>query len=180
METEQQLLKAIHNGERAALRRLYDRYSGYATAIVLRYITEQEELRDVLQDSFMKILTSIGNFSYRGEGSLKNWVSRVVVNETISHLRMQQRAVFTDDIPDMPDEELPDIKDIPPDLLAEMVGRLPDNYRTVLNLFVVEKHSHKEIAQQLGMKESTSSSLFFRAKKKLAKMIKEYQNNDTT
>ena len=106
METEQQLLKAIYNGERAALRRLYDRYSGYATAIVLRYITEQEEVRDVLQDSFMKILTSIGNFSYRGEGSLKNWVSRVVVNESISHLRMQQRAVFTDIIPDMPDDRL--------------------------------------------------------------------------
>jgi RNA polymerase sigma-70 factor (ECF subfamily) len=60
------------------------------------------------------------------------------------------------------------------------VERLPDNYRTVLNLFVVEEHSHREIARQLGMKESTSSSLFFRAKKKLAKMIKEYQNDDTT
>jgi len=72
VETEQQLLEAIHNGERAAMRRLYDRYSGYTMAIVLRYIPEHEEVRDVLQDSFVKILMGIAKFNYRGEGSLKN------------------------------------------------------------------------------------------------------------
>ena len=180
METEQQLLKAIYNGERAALRRLYDRYSGYATAIVLRYITEQEEVRDVLQDSFIKILTGIGKFSFRGEGSLKNWVSRVVVNEAIDHLRERQNVTFADTIPDVADEELPDMEDIPPEVLTEMIGRLPANYRLVLNLFVFEQRSHREIAQLLGVKEVSSASIFFRAKRKLTKMIKEYQNKHKT
>ena len=174
METEQQLLNAIHNGERAALQRLYDRYSRYAMAIGLRYIPEREEVRDVIQDSFVKILTNIHQFEYRGEGSLKSWVSKIVVNKAIDYLRVQQRISFVSNVPDLVDEESPDLKEIPPDILTVMIGRLPDNYRLVLYLFVFEQRSHREIAQQLGIKEKTSASLFFRAKQMLSKMVKEY------
>ncbi len=175
METERELLNAIQSGEKAAMRRLYDRYSGYAMAIGLRYIPERDEVRDVLQDSFVKILTTIGQFEYRGEGSLKSWVARIVSNNAIDHLRANSRFLFTDAIPDVPepDDDEPDISDMPPDVLTTLIGRLPPNYRTVLNLFVFERQPHKEIARQLGIKESTSSSIFFRAKRMLAKMIRE-------
>lgn len=181
METEQQLLEAIHSGEREALRRLYDRYSGYVMAIVLRYLPERDEVRDVMQDSFVRILTSIGQFSYHGEGSLKSWVGRIVSNRAVDYLREHQRFMMVDTIPDeleVVDE--PDIGGVPPDALTEMIGRLPANYRTVLNLYVFEQRSHREIAQLLGVKESTSSSLFFRAKKLLAKHIREYLNRQET
>ena len=183
METEKQLLDAIRGGERAALRRLYDRYSGYAMAVGLRYVPERDEVRDVLQDSFVRILTTISQFDYRGEGSLKAWVARIVSNKAIDHLRENQRFVQTTTLPDVPDDgvqEEPDIGDLPPDVLTEMIGRLPANYRTVLNLFVFEQRPHKEIAQQLGIKENTSSSIFFRAKRMLARMITEYQNKQRT
>ena len=178
METERELLNAIQSGEKAAMRRLYDRYSGYAMAIGLRYIPERDEVRDVLQDSFIKIITTVGHFEYRGEGSLKSWVARIVSNHAIDHLRRQNHFHTIDNIPDEPDdqEEEPDISDLTPEVLTEMIGQLPPNYRTVLNLFVFEQRPHKEIARQLGIKESTSSSIFFRAKKMLAKMIKERQN----
>ena len=177
METERQLLEAICGGEKAALRRLYDRYSGYAMTVGLRYIPERDEVRDVLQDSFVKILTSIRQFNYQGEGSLKSWVSRIVSNRSIDYLREHQRFMLVDNLPEEPDEpEEPDVGRVPPDVLMEMIGRLPANYRTVLNLFVYEQRSHREIAQVLGVRESTSSSLFFRARKMLAKMIKEYLN----
>ena len=179
METEQQLLNAIHDGDRAALRRLYDRYSGYATAIVLRYIPQREDVGDVIQDSFVKILTSIDSFSYRGEGSLKLWVSRIVANKAIDYLREHERFTSVSSIPDDIDDDPPDIEEVPPDLLMEMIGRLPTNYRMVLNLFVFEQRSHKDIARQLGIKESTSASLFFRAKQVLAKMVKEYVKQQT-
>jgi RNA polymerase sigma-70 factor (ECF subfamily) len=177
VETERQLLEAICGGEKAALRRLYDRYSGYAMAVGLRYIPDREEVRDVLQDSFVKILTSIRQFNYQGEGSLKSWVSRIVSNRSIDYLREHQRFMLVDNLPEEPDEpEEPDVGRVPPDVLMEMIGRLPANYRTVLNLFVYEQRSHREIAQVLGVRESTSSSLFFRARKMLTKMIKEYLN----
>ena len=180
METERQLLEAIRSGERAALRRLYDRYSGYAMAVALRYVPERDEVHDVMQDSFVKILTSIGQFNYQGEGSLKSWVARIVSNRAIDYLREHQRFMLVDNIPEEPDEsEEPDVGRVPPDVLMEMVGRLPANYRMVLNLFVYEQRSHREIAQVLGVRESTSSSLFFRARKMLARMIKEYLNKQT-
>ena len=170
-------MEAIHNGDRAALRRLYDRYSSYAMAVGLRYNPNREEVRDVLQDSFVKILSSIHKFNYQGEGSLKSWVSRIVCNRSIDYLREHQRFILVDNMPDEPDEpEEPDVRRVPPDVLMEMIGRLPDNYRTVLNLFVYEQRPHREIAHLLGIKESTSSSMFFRARKMLAKMMKEYLN----
>ncbi len=181
METERQLLEAIRGGERAALRRLYDRYSGYAMAIGLRYVPERDEVRDVIQDSFVRILTTIGQFDYRGEGSLKSWVSRIVSNRAVDYLRQHQRFMTVDTIPDEPDiADEPDIGGIPPDVLTAMIGRLPPNYRTVLNLYVFEQQPHREIARMLGIKESTSSSLFFRAKKLLARNIKEYLKSQET
>ena len=181
METERQLLEAIRGGERAALRRLYDRYSGYAMAIGLRYVPERDEVRDVIQDSFVRILTTISQFDYRGEGSLKSWVSRIVSNRAVDYLRQHQRFMTVDTIPDEPDiADEPDIGGIPPDVLMAMIGRLPPNYRTVLNLYVFEQQPHREIARMLGIKESTSSSLFFRAKKLLARNIKEYLKSQET
>lgn len=181
METERQLLEAIRGGERAALRRLYDRYSGYAMAIGLRYVPERDEVRDIIQDSFVRILTTIGQFDYRGEGSLKSWVSRIVSNRAVDYLRQHQRFMTVDTIPDEPDiADEPDVGGIPPDVLTAMIGRLPPNYRTVLNLYVFEQQPHREIARMLGIKESTSSSLFFRAKKMLAKNIKDYLKSQET
>lgn len=181
METERQLLEAIRGGERAALRRLYDRYSGYAMAIGLRYVPERDEVRDVIQDSFVRILTTISQFDYRGEGSLKSWVSRIVSNRAVDYLRQHQRFMTVDTIPDEPDiTDEPDIGGIPPDVLTAMIGRLPPNYRTVLNLYVFEQQPHREIARMLGIKESTSSSLFFRAKKLLVRNIKEYLKSQET
>lgn len=176
VETERQLLDAIRGGEQAALRRLYDRYSGYAMAIGLRYIPEREQVRDVLQDSFVKIFTGIGRFDYRGEGSLKSWVSRIVANCSIDYLKKNEHWLTTDEMPDCAEEEETDVGDVPPDILDGMIGQLPTGYRLVLNLFVFEQLSHRQIAQRLGITESASTSQFFRAKKMLQKMVREYIN----
>ena len=181
METELQLLNAIRSGEREAQRRLYDRYSGTAMATALRYVPDTDEVRDVMQDSFVRILTSISQFNYHGEGSLKSWVGRIVSNRSVDYLRQHQRFMTVGTIPDEPDEpDEPDIGGVPPDVLTELIGRLPANYRAVLNLYVFEELPHREIARLLGIKESTSSSLFFRAKKMLANHIREYLNKQGT
>ena len=176
METERELLEAIRVGDRAAMRRLYDRYSRYAMAIGLRYVPNRDEMRDVLQDSFVKIITNISRFDYRGEGSLKSWVSRIVANRAIDYVREHERLQFTGEMPvDVIDSE-PDVGEVPDEMLDEMIGQLPANYRVVLNLFVFEQLSHREIAQQLGISEKNSATQFFRAKRALQKMIREYMN----
>ena len=92
MENEQQLLSAINQGDRAAMRQLYERYKGYAMSIGLRYIAEVSDVEDVVQDSFVTILTSIGMFDYRGEGSLKGWIGRIVANKAFDFVYTGRRA----------------------------------------------------------------------------------------
>lgn len=149
-------------------------------AVAMRYLADDESARDVLQDSFVKILTSVGRFSFRGEGSLRAWVLRIVANESLDYLRRERRLHFVEDLPDdLPDEE-PDVGIISQAVLQHMIEQLPAGYRTVLNLFVFEQKSHREIAQVLGIKESSSASQFLRAKKLLAQMIKNYQKQQST
>ena len=112
------------------------------------------------------------------EGSLKAWVLRIVANESINLLRKQSRFTSVNALPDLPEEGEPDIPPVPPDQLNEMIGKLPAGYRAVLNLYVFEKKSHKEIAQMLGIKENSSASQFLRAKRMLAKMIEDYKRHN--
>ena len=155
------------------MRTLYDRYSGYVMAVALRYVPDRDDVQDVVQDSFVKIFTSIGSFSYRGEGSLKAWMGRIVANMSLDFLRKNKTLSFTSDLPNIADEPEPDIGGVSDEVLMELIGKLPPGYRVVLNLFVFEQMSHKEIAAALGISEGTSYSQFSRAKALLSKMIKD-------
>ena len=176
MESEKALLEDIKSGDRSAMRQLYDRYVGYAMAVALRYVPERDDANDVLQDSFVKILSSVSRFEFRGEGSLKGWILRIVANEAISFIKQKGRFSFVSEIPDDVDEEEPEVEKVPPAVLMKLIGELPEGYRVVLNLYVFEQKSHREIAEELGIKEASSASQFLRAKKLLAKKINEYLN----
>lgn len=166
----------ILTGNRAAQRELYDRYSGYAMAVCLRYIADRDAVQDVMQDAFVKVFTSLRQFHYRGEGSLKAWVTRIAANESLNYVRRNDRMTFTDHVPEMTDdEEEPDIGDVPMQVLMRMIHELPAGYRTVFNLYVFEQMSHKQIARELGIKESSSASQYLRAKRLLAKAIVEFR-----
>ena len=174
--TEYQLLEAIKGGDRKAMRCFYDRFAGYAMATGLRYVAEQDDVLDVVQDSFVKMFSSIGRFNYRGEGSLRAWVSRIVANQSLDFLKSRQRLSFISDLPADVEDEEPAIEQIPAETLTRLIGQLPTGYRLVLNLHVFEELSHKEIAQRLGIREDTSASQYYRAKRKLAELIRNYLN----
>lgn len=160
------------------MRELYGRLAGQAMSTAMRYLADPDAAHDVLHDSFIKAYTKAGQFTYKGEGSLKAWVLRIVANESINLLRKQSRFTSVNALPDLPEEGEPDIPPVPPDQLNEMIGKLPAGYRAVLNLYVFEKKSHKEIAQMLGIKENSSASQFLRAKRMLAKMIEDYKRHN--
>ena len=186
METEQQLLSDILSGNRIAMRRLYDRYVGYTMATALRYIPDRDKAADVVQDAFVKILTSLNSFNFRGEGSLRAWITRVTANQALDALkqdvRTHQLLTTEADLPpqqlqNLPDEE-PDVGQISPSMLTKLIAQLPPGYRAVLNLHIFEGRPHKEIAALLGIKPDSSASQFLRAKRMLAKMINESINGN--
>ena len=179
-DNEFQLLQLLRKDDSSAKKDLYHQYIPYLTAVCSRYIIAEADLKDVLQDSFIKIFTSLDKFEYRGVGSLKAWMARIVVNESLKHLKKNKQYDFVQhqwELPDVTNEEVdaPDIDDIPAHVIQEMIRQLPAGYRTVFNLYVFEDKSHKEIASILDIKENTSASQYYKAKKKLAEMINVYK-----
>ena len=172
--SEAELLNLVRSGDASGMRAFYERYVGFLTAVCSRYVPDRAAVKDILQEVFVKAFDRIGSFEYRGEGSVKAWMHRIVVNDSLKFLRANGKMKYVDDLPDVEDEQMDCLPDVPVAVLAEMIKSLPDGYRTVFNLFVFEKKSHREIAELLGIKEDSSASQFFRARAMLAKKIKEY------
>lgn len=176
-EEERWLRKAL-DGDNTATEWIYRRHVRYLSALCSRYITEDEDIKDVLQESFIKIFTSLDSFKYRGEGSLKAWMTKITLNETLKFVRNNSRLPI-DSIDDkdmnIADGDSMETEDIPTDVLHQFIRELPDGYRTVFNLYVIDDKGHKEIAQLLGIKENTSASQLHKAKSMLAQKIKHYR-----
>ena len=173
------MVEAIHAGDREALRRLYERYSRYAMGVGLRIVPEREDALDIVQDAFVSILTTIGSFEYRGEGSLRNWVARITTHRALDWMRSHDRLLFADQLPDetAEEEEETPLEEVPPDILSGMIDRLPETSRMIVTLHSFGQMSHKEIAQKLGISAKTSMSQFSRARRLLEMMMKEYLNS---
>ena len=178
-DKEKHIIKLFRRGDTSAMDCLYSEYADYLTAVCARYIPDDDELKDVLQESFIKIFSKIGEFNYRGNGSLRAWITRIVINESLQCIRKNKKSPIVNiekEPPDIQDED-PEIGDLNEEVLTNMIRKLPDGYRTVFNLFVIEGKSHKEIAKILNIKADSSASQFHKAKKQLAKMIKNYRLN---
>lgn len=175
---EAALVRRAQSGDTAAMKILYESNVQYLTAVCYRYLGSQDDAKDVLQEAFIKIFSAIGRFEFKGEGSLRSWMTRIVINESISRIRKKKKDIevfVVDHLPDIPDED-PDPEGIPPSVLMDLISKLPPGYRTILNLHVFEQKSHKEIAAMLGIKENSSTSQYHRAKAMLAEMIRKYRN----
>ena len=177
---EQRLAEQIRRGDNAAMRVFCSLYVPHLKAVCARYIVNQEDVQDVLQEILISIITHISDFRYRGTGSLQAWSMRIAVNESLNFIRKNRHhelALLKQDTDDIVEEEDPPIEDIPPEVIQQMVKQLPTGYRTVFNLYVFEDKSHQEIAQLLGISVNTSTSQLYKAKNLLAQMIQTFHDN---
>lgn len=179
---EQRLVMRLQEGDKTAAREFYARYGGSLAGVCVRYIADEEDVKDVIQNALVNILSHITDFKYCGAGSLEAWVVRIAVNESLKFLRTKDQHELLQpdyDIIDDSDDDL-SVCDIPPDILRKMLNRLPIGYRTVLSLYVFEDKSHQEIARLLGIKKDSSASQLLRAKSLLAQMIRKYNDNNNS
>lgn len=179
--SEFELSELCRQKNNLARKELYERYAGQMMAVCCRYISDREVAQDLLHDGFLKIFNAFDKFTYRGEGSLKAWLSRIMANMALEYLRkndvllhsssLEESAEMAGDI-----EDEGEIEQIPQKVLMKFIEELPTGYRTVFNMYVFEEKTHKEIAATLGINEKSSASQLFRAKSLLAKKIKNYLN----
>ena len=174
-ETDRELIEGCLNNNRACQKSIYDRFSSKMLGVCMRYTNSREEAEDVLIEGFMKFYTSL--ISYRYECSLESWIRRIMINNAISHFRANERKahLYLEDLyveTDLYHSESILDKVATKDIMT-LIQKMPPGYRVIFNLFAVEGYSHKEIAEQLNITESTSKSQFLRARKWLIKRIEK-------
>lgn len=183
MTQEENIARKCQEGDRQAQRILYETYAQWLLGVCLRYSGDRDTAQDLLQDGFVQILTHIDQFKWRGEGSLKAWLYKVQQNVILMYLRQNEQYRSTLSLDDNQEtiESVPEpekVDDIPHRVLMEMITALPTGYRTVFNLYVIDGHSHKEIAGMLGIAEKSSASQLVHARRILANKINEWRNQN--
>ena len=182
---ERRLIRDIMKGNRMAMQELYNLTVRNMNAVCSRYVVDPDDVKDVLQESYLKAFSRIKTFMPRDNGSLVAWLRRIVVNEALQLLRRKKllnQLVSLDDVEDEPEDftvsdQVTDyVSSIDIGDLMELVQQLPDGYRTIFNLYAIEKLPHSKIASMLGISEGTSASQYHRARKLLAQRILEHQN----
>ena len=174
-----ELVERIRQKDQRAMSRFYQQYVGELSSVCYRYVHSEDDAKDVLQNSFVKIFTSLPTIEYRSDEALRGWMRRVVASEALLFLRRQKKLHFESIMAQMTllDDDEPQSEQISPDMLHQLISELPDGYRTVLNLYVFEGYSHKQIAELLGITESTSASQLYYAKRVLARRFREIINS---
>ena len=171
----------MSNGDSSASKALYCAYARYLTGVCTRYLSNPDDVKDVLHDSFLHIFDSMNSFEYRGLGSLKAWLTKIVINESLQFIRRTYRSEILNhslETEVFEDDEPPQMEGLSMEILHKLICELPPGYRTVFNLYVFEEKSHKEIATILNIKEASSASQYHRAKAMLAAKIKTIQSNN--
>ena len=173
--TEQELIKGCIDKRRDYQKLLFDRYSGKMMSVCLRYANDENRAQDILQEGFIKVFGYI--HQYRFDGSFEGWMRRVFVSVATRQLS-KEKILFTD--VDLSNDAYTSIdpsvvSKISEDEIHLMIRSLPEGYRTVFNLAVIEGYSHEEIAAMLDIQPTTSRGQLLKARKYLqALILKKY------
>jgi RNA polymerase sigma-70 factor (ECF subfamily) len=177
--TEEQLLIGCQKQIDKIRNETYTIYAPYMKAVCLRYVADAELAEDVMHEAFIKVFLNIDKFEWKGEGTFKAWMVRVMVNCSIDTIKKTKRigTLSIDYAEDIVDEEDSDDDNtlfgivkrqgICREELMKMLESLPESNRLVFNLFAIEQLKHKEIAELLGIAEEASRARLKRARVQL-------------
>ena len=172
-----QLIKSCIDGDRAAQKVLYDRLAPRMFPVCMRYVGDRTLAEDLLQDGFVTLFTRLD--SYKGEGSFEGWARRIFVTTALMSLRKKDALKMSDKLETargIKAETVSQMQSLNYKELMKLIMDLPTGFRTVFNLYVIEGYSHKEIADMLGISETTSRTQLSRARIWLQNKIKEREN----
>ena len=169
----EQLINNCKKNDIKAQEQLYRLYSTKLFSVCLKYSRNYEEAQDNLQEGFLLIFEKINQFSYKG--SFEGWMKRILINYVLQQYRKETFLNIVDE--NFEDKEVEveiDDEDVSMDYLLKIIQELPDKYRLVFNLYVIDGYSHQEIADMLKISLSLAKVRVFRAKKMLHTPLKPY------
>lgn len=171
--TENEIIQGCLANKASAQEKLYALYSRRMMAICLRYTRSRAEAEDIFHEAFIKVFKSI--HTWQG-GSFEGWMRRIFVNTAINHFHQNKK--YLDHVDSSYAETMLSasdniISELSNQDLLELVNRLPEGYKLIFNLYVVEGYNHIEIASMLGIAEGSSKSQLSKAKAHLRKSIQD-------
>jgi len=167
-----QLIENCKNNDTQAQSELYKLFSSKLFSVCLKYSRNTAEAEDNLQDAFLTIFEKIKQFKHKG--SFEGWLKRITVNTVLQRYRKEKVFdIITDEIAEDNDIDIED-NDVSIDYLLKIIQELPDRYRLVFSLYVLDGYSHKDIAHMLEINIGTSKSNLARARQILKKTIENY------
>jgi len=170
-----ELLKRCELGEDQAQYQLYNMYSKGMFNVALRILGQREDAEDVVQEAFIKMFDKLE--SLKEPAAFTGWFKRIVVNNSINYVKKRNKIYFEEageNISDMVEEKVETREsNFTVDGVKQALARLPQGYRIVVSLFLFDGYSHKQIAETLGITESTSKSQYHRGRKKLQELLKQ-------
>ncbi|MDJ0646755.1 MAG: RNA polymerase sigma factor [Flavobacteriaceae bacterium] len=169
----EKLIKQCKQKDLKAQSQVYHLFAGKLFALCLKYSKNHQDAQDNLQDGFITIFKKIEQYKFKG--SFEGWLKRIMINTALQKYREKSVLnLVTEEIPDRIEVEL-DEEQVSLDFLLNLIQQLPNQYRLVFNLYVLDGYSHKEIAEMLGISEGTSKSNLSRARMTLKKRLEEQE-----
>jgi len=163
------LIEECRKGSRMAQFSLYRQYSKAMFNLAYRMTNNREDAEDILQETFTECFRNIGSFRF--ESTFGAWLKSILINRSINYIKKKKvTLVYPSDMPDIL-EETDDHQEYNPEKIFRGIEKLPDGYRVILTLYLLEGYDHTEISQILGITESTSKSQYSRAKIKLRTLL---------
>jgi RNA polymerase sigma-70 factor, ECF subfamily len=173
-QEEKELIELAVENNRHAQQKIYSKYAPKMLSVCRQYVKDVHQAEDIMITAFMKVFTSLKNFEHKG--SFEGWIRRIMINECISFLRVHKKVKFLED-EIIVDETYNNIESqLSIDDIQSLIDQLPDGYKMVFNLYVIEGYKHHEIATMLGINEGTSKSQLSHARKMLQDQINKLKN----
>ncbi|GAB4374956.1 MAG: sigma-70 family RNA polymerase sigma factor [Salibacteraceae bacterium] len=176
---EMQLIEGCKSGSKIAQEEVFKKLYGRLKAVCMRYAESEEEAKDIVQNGFVKVFSSIEK--YKGEGSFEGWIKRIVINTAIDNYRRKKvKPVVVDtELANRKGGELEDEQEdesvyekVPVSAVIDAIQQLSPAYQMVFNLYVMEGYNHNEIAEMLNISVGTSKSNLSKARQNLRKILK--------
>ena len=173
-QQEKELIELAIASNRSAQQKLYVQFSPKMLSVCRQYIKDVQQAEDIMITAFMKVFTNLNKFEFNG--SFEGWIRKIMVNESISFLRVQKKVNFIDDETFF-EERFNNIESqFSIDDIQSLIDNLPYGYKMVFNLYAIEGFKHQEIATMLGINEGTSKSQLSHARKMLQNQINKLKN----
>lgn len=171
LNNEKSLIKKAIANQRDAQQQLFAKYSPKMLGVCRQYVKDMHHAEDLLLQGFLKVFTNLDKFKF--EGSFEGWIRRIMVNTCITYLRKKNVIDVTDEDYVFNDAATENLENTSVEDIQKLIDQLPEGYKMVFNLYAIEGYKHSEIAEQLGISESTSKSQLFKARKLLQQNYKK-------